>query len=197
MFFELKNVNFIYVETVMTVINSSLIPARPLRLLYIPLAFSSVETKLRGFNGMGFLESFVDPVDLLFLYRENRAFWEEPNFSVFNQFVDPFKEGDWHIRWADDIQQTVDERQLQNLAVSSLTHRDLLYCEVYFNGNMLFLVQREQQQHESFHDFYGAIIRKMALIVQCEIYQAYDIFKEYCRIDPIVVIDRPTQKEAK
>lgn len=180
----------------MTVNNSSLITARPLRLLYIPLAFSSVETKLRGFNGMTFLESFIDPIDLLFLYRENRAFWEEPNFSMFNQFVDPFKEGDWHIRWADDIQQAVDERLIQNLTVSSLKHADLLNCEVYFNGNMLFLVQRETQQHESFHAFYGAVIRKMALIVQCEIYQEYDIFKEFCRIDPIVVIDRTAQKEA-
>lgn len=175
----------------------SLIKARPLRLLYIPLAFSSVETKLRGFNGMGFLETFINPVDLLFLYRENRAFWEEPNFSVFNQFIDPFKEGDWHQRWADDIQQAVDERALKGLAVSQLTHADLLRCEVYFNGNMLFLAERETQQHESFHAFYGDIVRKMALIVQCEVYQQYEIFKEFCRIDSIVVIDRSTQKEEK
>lgn len=173
----------------------SLIKAKPLRLLYIPLAFSSVETKVRGFNGMGFLESFISPLDLLFLYRENRAFWEEPNFEVFKQFVDPFLEGDWHVRWAEDIRQAREERTIKNLAVSQLTHKDLLNCEVKFNGNMLFLVEREVQQHEDFHAFYREILRQMALVLQCEIYQQYDIFKEFCRIDSIVVVDRTKQKE--
>ena len=60
---------------------------------------------------------------------------------------------------------------------------------------MLFLAEREVQQHEDFHAFYREILRQMALVLQCEIYQQYDIFKEFCRIDSIVVVDRTKQKE--
>lgn len=172
----------------------SLIKAKPLRLLYIPLAFSSVETRIRGFNGMVFLESFIDPVDLLFLYRENRCFWEEPAFHMFSQFIDPFKEGSWAESWAEDIRKAVEERTLKNLPVSDLTHDRLLFCEVFFNGNMLFLAERETQQHESFHEFYEAILDKMAEQMQCSVYQLYNIFAEFCRIDPILFVERkPTE----
>ena len=171
----------------------SLIKAKPLRLLYIPLAFSSVETRIRGFNGMVFLESFIDPVDLLFLYRENRCFWEEPAFAMFSQFIDPFKEGDWSKQWATDIQKAVEERTLKGQRVSDLTHDKLLFCEVYFNGNMLFFAERETPQHENFHAFYEAILDKMAEHMQCSVYQEYDIFAEYCRLDPIVFIERKAQ----
>ena len=172
----------------------SLIKAKPLRLLHIPLAFSSVETRIRGFNGMGFLESFIDPVDLLFLYCENRPFWEEPAFSVFNDFVDPFKEGNWYKEWESDIVKAVDERTLKGEGVSHLTHEKLLYCEAFFNGNMLFLAEREEKQHESFHDFYGKLLSLFALHMQCSIYQEYQIFKEFCRIDPILFIERQTKE---
>lgn len=157
--------------------------AKQMRVCYVPLDFAPHTLHLKAMRNVDSLTNVINPVDLIFIYLENEGLTKSPDIGCFSDFRSVFQDEAWLKSWEEDILKEVEIRRLKETPEWQIKKENLLSCEVFYNGVTLFLFEKDTQQHINYHEFYGAVVEKLALHLPPEIYQQYSMFDFFCQID--------------
>lgn len=151
----------------------------PLRVLYIPHSLDVVKDDLRLASNVEYLKSHYTKEDILHLYIENERFLRGDVDRVFKDFTPFFQDDEWTSDHNKDIEKELDILNLKrkNKVILRESWKNL---DVRFNGRILYLIECESCQHDSFHSFYDKVLTTCADAFQINTLQQLEVYKHFC-----------------